>query len=38
MPDGNYQNCRYAFDILKSVELIVRMKFDGTMEIGLGSI
>jgi hypothetical protein len=25
-------------NILKSVELIVRMKFDGTMEIGLGSI
>jgi hypothetical protein len=25
-------------NILKSVELIARMKFSGTMEIGLGSI
>jgi len=38
MPDGNYQTADMRLNILKSMELIVRMKFDGTMEIGLGSI
>ena len=34
MPDGNYQTADMRLNILKSMELIARMKVNGTMEIG----
>lgn len=34
MPDGNYQTADMRLKILKSMELIARMKVSGTMEIG----
>lgn len=34
MPDGNYQTADMRLNILKSMELIARMKVSGTMEIG----
>jgi len=33
MPDGNYQTADMRLNILKSMELIARMKVSGTMEI-----
>ena len=33
MPDGNYQTAGMRLNILKSMELIARMKVSGTMEI-----
>jgi hypothetical protein len=34
MPDGNYKTADMRLNILKSMELIARMKVSGTMEIG----
>jgi hypothetical protein len=34
MPDGNYQTADMRLNILKSMELIARMKVSVTMEIG----